>query len=59
MNQIEYDVLQDRLSSKVENNPYRRTGNSKRASGYKEGILAAKSILHKFYQQQQKQKEVL
>lgn len=44
MSQDEYDALQARLSAKAENNPYRRTGNAKRESGYKEGILVAKSI---------------
>lgn len=54
MSQDEYDALQARLSAKAENNPYRRTGNAKRESGYKEGILVAKSILHEFYQRQVK-----
>ena len=54
MSQDEYDALQARLSAKAENNPYRRTGNAKRESGYKEGILVA--ILHEFYQRQVKGK---
>jgi hypothetical protein len=50
MEQWEYEALQDALTKKSENNPYGRTGNFKREDGYKEGILAAKSILHEFYQ---------
>ena len=49
MKQWEYEALQDALTKKSENNPYGRTGNFKREDGYKEGILAAKSILHSFF----------
>lgn len=49
MTQWEYKSLQDALTKKSENNPYRFTGNFKREDGYKEGILDAKSILHSFY----------
>lgn len=41
--------LQSELTKKMQNNPYGRTANFKREDGYKEGILAAKSILHNFY----------
>lgn len=59
MKQWEYEALQAALSKKHENTPYSYTGNFKRESGYKEGILAAKSILHSFfYQQQSQDKEV-
>lgn len=49
MTQWEYKSLQDALTKKSENNPYRFTGSFKREDGYKEGILDAKSILHSFY----------
>jgi len=52
MTREEYDALQERLTKKAENNPYRRNSGYKRESCYKEGILAAKSILHEFYQRQ-------
>lgn len=45
----EYEQLQSELTKKIQNNPYGRTANFKREDGYKEGILAAKSILHNFY----------
>lgn len=57
MKKWEYEALQDALTKKSENNPYGRTGNFKREDGYKEGILAAKSILHSFYQRQSQGKE--
>lgn len=57
MTKFEYEALQARLTTKAENNPYRRTGCVKYESGYKEGILVAKSILHEIYQQQQKRNE--
>lgn len=57
MKQWEYEALQDALTKKSENTPYGRTGNFKREDGYKEGILAAKSILHSFYQRQSQDKE--
>lgn len=59
MKQWEYEALQAALTKKSENNPYGRTGNFKREDGYKEGILAAKSILHSFYQRQSQGKEEL
>ena len=49
MDRCEYEYLQERLSRKMHNNPYGRTGNFKREDGYKEGILAAKSILSEYY----------
>ena len=52
----EYEALQALLSLKAKKNPYTLTGNNKRAEGYKDGILAAKSILHSFYQHQTKEK---
>ena len=58
MERWEYEALQDALTKKSENNPYGRTGNFKREDGYKEGILAAKSILHSFYERQSRDKEV-
>ncbi|UWF81912.1 MAG: hypothetical protein [Bacteriophage sp.] len=48
----EYDALQALLTRKAQNNPH----SGKRAEGYMDGILAAKSILHAFYQQQEKEK---
>lgn len=48
----EYDALQALLTRKTQNNPH----SGKRAEGYMDGILAAKSILHAFYQQQEKEK---
>lgn len=58
MTREEYDTLQERLTKKAENNPYRLNSGYKRESSYKEGILAAKSILHEFYRKQTKEKEV-
>lgn len=49
MKQWEYEQLQSELTKKIQNNPYGRTANFKCEDGYKEGILAAKSILHNFY----------
>ena len=49
MDRCEYEYLQKRLSRKMHNNPYGRTGNFKREDGYKEGILVAKSILSEYY----------
>ena len=37
MDRCEYEYLQKRLSRKMRNNPYGRTGNFKREDGYKEG----------------------
>lgn len=48
----EYDALQALLTRKAQNNSH----SGKRAEGYMDGILAAKSILHAFYQQQEKEK---
>lgn len=49
MTQFEYEVLQERLTRKIENNPYKRTGCTKYETGYKEGVLAAKSILSDYF----------
>ena len=48
----EYDAMQALLTRKAQNNPH----SGKRAEGYMDGILAAKSVLHAFYQQQEKEK---
>lgn len=48
MNPREYEILQDRLTKKLQYNPY-KYGMIKKRDGYKEGILVAKSILHEFY----------
>lgn len=49
MTEKSYKYLQERLSNKAENNPYKRTGCTNYEAGYKEGVLAAKSILAEFY----------
>ena len=49
MTKWQYEMLQDQLTRKAENNPYRRNGCSKYDESYKQGILAAKSILSEFY----------
>lgn len=56
MKQWEYEALQAALTKKYENNSYGCTGHYKRESGYKEGILAAKSVLHSFYERQSQDK---
>ena len=58
MDRCEYEYLQERLSRKMHNNPYGRTGNFKREDGYKEGILAAKSILSEYYHVKEAKKGV-
>lgn len=44
------DLLQENLNKKIEQlkEPFRRNMNSKQKEGYKEGILAAKSIISSF-----------
>lgn len=49
MTESDYKYLQERLSKKSENNPYKHTGCTNYETGYKEGIAAAKSILSEFY----------
>lgn len=49
MEKWQYEMLQDQLSRKAENNPYGKNGNFKYEEGYKKGILAAKSILSDFH----------
>lgn len=49
MTESDYKYLQERLSKKSENNPYKYTGCFNYETGYKEGIAAAKSILSEFY----------
>lgn len=44
----EYDLLQKQLTSKLEKAPYDYP-NSKYKEGYKQGLLAAKSIVSQFY----------
>lgn len=41
MEKWQYEMLQDQLSRKAENNPYGKNGNFKYEEGYKKGILAA------------------
>lgn len=49
MHESEYRLLQDELSNKIKHNPYRSKGLAKYEEGYKNGILAAKSILHSYF----------
>lgn len=49
MEKWQYEMLQEQLSHKMRDNPYGKNGNFKYEEGYKEGILAAKSILASFY----------
>ena len=49
MERDQYEKLQEQLSEKLKNNPYGKNGNFKYKEGYKQGILAAKSILSDFY----------
>ena len=49
MRRYEYEFLQELLTYKIENNPYKRAGNFKLADGYENGILTAKSILSNYY----------
>lgn len=49
MTEAEYWEIQKRLTKKIENNPYERFGGYRREESYKEGILAAKSILSDYY----------
>lgn len=48
MTETEYQILQERLSNKMTNNPYRKSSCNRYETAYKEGILAAKSILSNF-----------
>lgn len=50
MTKQEYQMLQKRLTNKLCCNPYRPGSSAKYKEGYREGILAAKSILHEFHQ---------
>lgn len=54
MTESDYKYLQERLSKKSENNPYKYTGCFNYETGYKEGIAAAKSILFEFYHRRAK-----
>ena len=55
MTEHEYKMLQKRLTNKLCHNPYRTSGDDgltlhNYAECYRDGIMAAKSILHSFYQ---------
>lgn len=54
MTESDYKNLQERLSKKSENNPYKYTGCTNYETGYKEGIAVAKSILSEFYHKGEK-----
>lgn len=54
MTESDYKYLQERLSKKSKNNPYKYTGCFNYETGYKEGIAAAKNILSEFYQRRKK-----
>lgn len=49
MNEKEYKYIQDRLLKKICDIPYYEYIGSERNRGYKQGILAAKSILSEIY----------
>lgn len=51
MTEQEYKMLQKRLTNKLCHSPYGPASSSKYKEGYREGILAAKSVLHGFYQE--------
>lgn len=50
MTELEYKMLQKRLTNKLCHSPYGPASSSKYKEGYREGILVAKSILHEFFQ---------
>lgn len=50
MTEREYQMLQKRLTNKLCHGPYHPGSSAKYKEGYREGILAAKSILHEFHQ---------
>lgn len=50
MTEREYQMLQKRLTNKLCYSPYHPGSSAKYKEGYREGILAAKSILHEFHQ---------
>lgn len=54
MTESDYKYLQEQLSKKSRNNPYKHTGCFNYETGYKEGIAAAKSILSEFYHRREK-----
>lgn len=45
----DYKYLQEWLSKRSENNPYKHTGCFNYETDYKEGIAAANSVLSEFY----------
>lgn len=51
MTKWQYEMLQDLLTRKAENNPYGRSGNFKYEEGYKQGILAEKKHSIRFLPQ--------
>ena len=58
MNRQEYNRLQRILSEKIEENLWCKYGYSgRRAEGYKQGILVAKSVLHDEFERQQHKKD--
>lgn len=62
MKDSEYQALQERLTNKMNNNPYATSCTFNYASGYKEGVLAAKSILsdyHRTHPEANEQEEAL
>lgn len=54
MTESDYKYLQERLSKKSEDNPYKYTSRPNYETGYKEGIAVAKSILSEFYHRREK-----
>ena len=57
MTRRQYEDLQEQLSRKMRDNPYGRNGSYKYEEGYKQGVLAAKSILSKFYHRSEEESE--
>lgn len=57
MNKCEYEYLQNRLTKKTNNNPYHLTGCTNYETGYKKGVLAAKSILSDYFKHLNKEKK--
>lgn len=57
MTRWQYEDLQEQLSRKMRDNPYGKNGNYKYEEGYKQGILAAKSVLSNFYHRLEEENE--
>lgn len=49
MTRQQYEELQEQLTQKANNNPYGKRGLFNYERGYQEGLLAAKSIVSRFY----------